>query len=260
MNKKIKKIHLMIQKSLGSKKSTESIQLASKKNYFTQARGWADDIYTAAVISRNRYQMAFFAAMGLAALSILALIILIPLQHSEFLLINHYPDGHVWVEPSHQQYVPSNPSQVESELIHYVVNRESFSESTYKEQYSLINLMSNNEVSQQYRDTQSPSNPQSPINVLRLDGLRTVHVESVIFIDSILKNKGKPPNEQTHTNLAEVNFTVSDQSKNSTLIKTHPFTALISWTYRGIPKDPDDRWRDWNGFTVTRYSLEQRNL
>ena len=250
----------MIQKSLGSKKSTESIQLASKKNYFTQARGWADDIYTAAVISRNRYQMAFFAAMGLAALSILALIILIPLQHSEFLLINHYPDGHVWVEPSHQQYVPSNPSQVESELIHYVVNRESFSESSYKEQYSLINLMSNNEVSQQYRDTQSPSNPQSRINVLRRDGLRTVHVESVIFIDSILKNKGKPPNEQTHTNLAEVNFTVSDQGKNSTLIKTHPFTALISWTYRGIPKDPDDRWRDWNGFTVTRYSLEQRNL
>lgn len=250
----------MIQKSLGSKKSTESIQLASKKNYFTQARGWADDIYTAAVISRNRYQMAFFAAMGLAALSVLALIILIPLQHSEFLLINHYPDGHVWVEPSHQQYAPSNPSQVESELIHYVVNRESFSESSYKEQYSLINLMSNNEVSQQYRDTQSPSNPQSPINVLRRDGLRAVHVESVIFIDSVLKNKGKPSNEQTHTNLAEVNFTVSDQSKNSTLIKTHALTALISWIYRGTPNDPSDRWRDWNGFTVTRYSLEQRNL
>lgn len=259
MNKKIRKFHLMIQKNLGSKKTTESMQ-ASKKNYFNQARSWADDIYTAAIISRNRYQMAFFSAMGLVALAIVALIALIPLQHSELLLVNHYPDGRVLVEPMHQPYSPSNPSQVESELIHYVVNRESFAESSYKEQYSLINLMSNHEVSQQYRDTQSPSNPQSPINVLRRDGLRTVHVESVIFIDSVLKNKGKPLNEQTHTNLAEVNFTVSDQSKNSTLIKTHPFTALISWTYRGIPKDPGDRWRNWNGFTVTRYSLEQRNL
>ena len=97
-------------------------------------------------------------------------------------------------------------------------------------------MLSNNDVSQQYRDTQSSGNPQSPINMLKRDGLRTVHVESVIFIDSVLK------------------------SKNSTLIKTHALTVLISWTYRGTPKDPGDRWRNWNGFTVTRYSVEQRNL
>ena len=63
MSKKIRKIYLMIQKSLGLKNPTESVQPASKENYFTQARSWADDIYTAAVISRNRYQMAFFSAM-----------------------------------------------------------------------------------------------------------------------------------------------------------------------------------------------------
>ena len=80
-----------IQERLGLKKSTESSQLASKQSYFTQARSWADDIYTAAIISRNRYQMAFFAAMGLATLAIAAIITLIPLQHIEPLLINHYP-------------------------------------------------------------------------------------------------------------------------------------------------------------------------
>ena len=227
MNGKIIKMYQTILERLGLKKSTESIPSVSKQNYFTQARSWADDIYTTTIISRNRYQMAFFAAMGLVALSMLALIVLIPLQHTELLLVNHYPDGRVLVEPIHQPYAPSNPSQVESELIHYVVNRESFAESS---------------------------------NVLKRDGLRTVHVESVIFIDSVLKNKGKPPSEQAHTNLAEVNFTVSDQSKNSTLIKTHALTVLISWTYRGTPKDPGDRWRNWNGFTVTRYSVEQRNL
>ena len=227
MNGKIIKMYQTILERLELKKSTESIPSVSKQNYFTQARSWADDIYTATIISRNRYQMAFFAAMGLVALSMLALIVLIPLQHTELLLVNHYPDGRVLVEPIHQAYAPSNPFQVESELIHYVVNRESFAESS---------------------------------NVLKRDGLRTVHVESVIFIDSVLKNKGKPPSEQAHTNLAEVNFTVSDQSKNSTLIKTHALTVLISWTYRGTPKDPGDRWRNWNGFTVTRYSVEQRNL
>lgn len=250
----------MIQEKLGLKKSTESMQSPSKQNYFTQARSWADDLYTAAIISRNRYQMAFFAAMGLVALSILALIVLIPLQRSELLLVNHYPDGRVLVEPIHQPYAPSNPSQVESELIHYVVNRESFAESSYKEQYSLINLMSNNDVAQQYRYAQSSNNPESPINILKRDGLRAVHVEWVTFIDSVLKNKGKPISQQTHTNLAEVIFTLNDEIKGSTLIKTHALKALISWTYRGTPKDPGDRWRNWNGFTVTRYSVEQRNL
>jgi type IV secretory pathway component VirB8 len=83
MNGKIIKMYQTIQERLGLKKSTESIPSASKQSYFTQARSWADDIYTATIISRNRYQMAFFAAMGLVALSILALIVLIPLQHTE---------------------------------------------------------------------------------------------------------------------------------------------------------------------------------
>ncbi|KAF5279907.1 hypothetical protein FQR65_LT15158 [Abscondita terminalis] len=233
-----------IQERLGLKKSTEFVQSASKQNYFTQARSWADDIYTAAIISRNRYQMAFFSAMGLATLAILAIIMLIPLQHIEPLLVNHYPSGHILVQPMHQPYAPSNSEQIESELVQYVINRESYADSSYDEQYSLINILSNNEVAKEYREIQSVQNPESPINRLGQTGLRS--------------DKDKLSNQQTRNRLATVNFTVTEQINGIKTIK--PYAVIMAWEYRTPSDDPGERWRNWDGFTVTRYSVEQRNV
>lgn len=238
----------------------DELPLVSKKNYFVAARSWSDDLYTAAIISRNRYKFAFFIAMGLATLLAIAVNGLIPLQHLAPLLVNHYQDGHVSVQPIYQPYAPTNQAQVESEIVRYVINRESFDSSSYDAQYSLVNLLSNNEIAKQYMYAQSIHNKQSPINLLGTNRFRSVHVESVIFLDSIIKNKGKLTSKQTHYNLAQVNFTVTDHFKDSVIKKTQPRTVLIAWTYRGAPSDPNDLWRNWNGFTVTRYTVEQRNV
>lgn len=234
--------------------------LASKKNYFDTARSWSDDLYTSVIISRNRYKFAFFVAMGLATLLAIAVNGLIPLQHIEPLLVNHYQDGRVFVQPIHQPYVPINQAQVESDIVRYVINRESFDSSSYDEQYSLVNLLSNNEIAKQYMDTQSINNKQSPINLLGANGFRAVRVENVIFLDSVLKNQDKLPSKKTHYNLAQVNFTVTDHFKDSAVKKIQAHTVLIAWTYCDVPSDPADLWRNWNGFTVTRYTLEQRNV
>lgn len=232
----------------------------AKKNYFVEARSWADDMYTSAIISRNRYKLAFFVAMGLAILLTIAVDGLIPMQHMEPLLVNHYQDGRVSVEPMKQPYAPTNQAQVQSEIVRYVINRESYDPSSYDTQYSLINLMSNREVAKQYIDAQSTGNKRSPINILGNNGFRSVHVDSIVFLDSELENKGKPKSQQTHHNLAQVNFTITNHFKDSARQKTTALTALVSWEYRGTPSDPNDMWRDWDGFTITRYTVEQRNI
>lgn len=267
MNKKIKQwIDTMIQfRTFFSKnftqKKVKKNQSISETAYFVEARSWADDLYTAAVISRNRYKMAFFIAMGLAILLTIAVNALIPLQHIEPFFVNHYPDGHISVQPpTHQKYAPTNEAQVKSEIVRYVVNRESFDATSYDNQYSLINLLSNNEVAREYIDIQSIHNEQSLINQLGKNGNRTVHVENVIFLDSALKNQGQPPSKQTHYDLAQVDFTITDQFSDSVLKKTQARTALIAWTYRDMPNDPGELWRNWNGFTATRYTVEQRNV
>lgn len=245
--------------------STATLNAASKtkKNapsYFVEAKSWADDLYTSAIISRNRYKYAFFIAMGLSVLLAIAIDGLIPLQHMEPLLINHYEDSRVSVLPIKQPTAPLNQAQVESDIVRYVINRESYDPSSYDTQYSLIHLLSNNEVAKEYRDVQSMNDPHSPINQLGDRGFRTVHVDSVIFLDSVIKNKHQPPSQQTHDNLAQINFTITDHFKHSAIQKTNAFTALIAWTYRGTPDDPEDRWRNWDGFTVTRYTVEQQNV
>ena len=53
-------------------------------NYFSQAKDWADDIYTAAIISRNRYKSAFYWAAGMASLLIITLMMLLPLHKFVF--------------------------------------------------------------------------------------------------------------------------------------------------------------------------------
>lgn len=255
-------------KTLSTEKLTPSTarlnkMLDDKKkqtHYFVEARSWADDLYTSAIISRNRYKYAFFIAMGFSVLLAIAMDGLIPLQHMEPLLINHYQDGRTSVLPMKQPYAPLNQAEVESDIVRYLINRESYDPSSYDTQYSLIHLLSDNEVSREYREVQSTSDPHSPINTLGDRGFRTVHVDNVIFLDSVLNNKNKPSSQQTHNNLAQIDFTITDHVNNSAIRKTKALTALMAWRYEGTPEDPEDRWRNWNGFTVTRYTVEQRNI
>ena len=242
------------------KPTTATLASLSKNNYFVEARSWADDMYTSAIISRNRYKLAFFVAMGLAILLSIAVDGLIPMQHMEPLLVNHYQDGRVLVQPMKQPYAPANQAQIQSEIVRYVVNRESYDPSSYDAQYSLINLMSNRQVARQYISAQSAKNKKSPINILGNHGWRSVHVDSVLFLDSTLKNHGKPKSQQTHHNLAQINFSITDHFKDSARQITKALTVLVSWEHRGTPSDPSDMWRDWDGFTITRYGVEQRNL
>lgn len=230
----------------------------SEQNYFTQAASWADDIYTAAISRANRYKIAFIIsliAVGLLALSIAAMM---PLEKTELVVVHQSDDGVVWVEPEKQTYAPTNRAQTESELVNYVINRESYSAYSFHAQYSLINVMSNDTIAKEYDEEQSAHNRDSPINTLTNKAEKIVHIDNVVFLDNINLNS-ENGNKISHQNLAQVNFTVIVKDTNGVIESTIPLTALISWTYRGIPKNPDIRWQNWNGFTVTHYSLQQRN-
>ncbi|MBU0455998.1 MAG: type IV secretion system protein [Pseudomonadota bacterium] len=225
--------------------------------YFECANSWADDLYTEAVVSRNRYQFAFFWISGLASLLVISLIVLLPLRRTELVIVHQFNDGTVWVEPGHQKAAPHNKQAVESEIVRYVVNRESFSVDSYNERYSLITLLSSARVAQEYAEQQAIQNKQSPINRLGRHTVRKVQVDNVVFLD----NEGfQKDAHQVHHNLVQVDFRITDHNTQTGQSKTKSMTALISWVHRGTPKNPEDKWRNWDGFVVTRYETEQRNV
>ena len=221
----------------------------SVDNYFQSAREWADDVYLEAVASRNRYRFACLGSFLIIALLLLGFIFLLPLQHTQLVILHHMDDGTTWAELLKQKNIVPNKMQSESDIVRYVINRESYSAAAYGHHYSLVNLLSNKKVAQEYQRAQSVANPKSPINHFKRRITRKTHVENVIF----LKNSA-------HGNLAQVNFIITDHDHLTGRHKRRSLLALISWKYRGKPKDPESRWKNWDGFTVIHYAVQQRNL
>ncbi len=236
-----------------------STQTDDGNAYFVRAKSWADDIYTETIAARNRYRFALLWSIGLISCLLVIIIILIPLEHTVLIVVHRSDSGAVWVEPLRQSYAPKNQAEIESEIVRYVVNRESYSASSYDEQYSLVNLLSSSDVAKQYVQGQSLSNKDSDVNRFGNRGTRTVHIENIIFLDNKVLNRSGRKNVKHH-NLAQVDFTITDHDKLTEKTTERPFVALISWFYHGTPRDPESKWRNWSGFTVMRYTVEQRNV
>ena len=233
-----------------------------KKNtmndYFKEAKSWADDNFSRVQQSRNRYQLAFLLAMGLSIAAISAVAVLVNYQTLVPIMVHHYDNGITTVEPLNQINAPINKAQVESDIVRYITNREAYDLSSYRAQFDLINLLSNHSVSSEYVQEQDKSNKDAPINVLGTSASRLVHIYSINFLDSALFNEKDIATN--HNNLAEVVFTLTDVEKSGGKPKEQQFSALIAWNYVTPSNSPMERWHNWDGFQVIRYTKNVRNV
>lgn len=225
-------------------------------HYFKQARSWADDQFGRLEQSKNRYQAAFLSAMGL---NVAALIVISMLAHYQTLvpmLVHHYDNGVTTIEPISNQQTPINHTQIESDIVRYIELRESYDTSSYRAQFELVNLLSNNTVAKEYLTEHEASNAASPIHTLANHGKREVHIYSINFLDSLLANERDI--HKDHHALAEVVFSLMDTDKSTGKSTTTHFNAMISWRYGNPSDSPEIRWKNWDGFEVIRYSKQPR--
>lgn len=248
-------------KTINTNKSQEASPSdeSDNNNYFQLARSWTDDYHTIITASRNRYRVAFLSAMGLCALLTISVITLSNTHEYIPLLVHHYKNGAVAVDQAKNKYLPESQAEVESELVRYLVNRESYDPASFSEQYKLVTLMSDAEVTQTYHHEQNSSDKKSFIATFGNRVVRSVKIQDVNFLDKLILNDEKK-HESNHKNLAEINFVVTDKDVKSGVEKSTPYVAILSWTHTGIPNDPEARWLNWNGFTVTNFQRNQRTL
>jgi len=204
--------------------------------------------------------LSLFVLLPLVVLLLLCVLTLTPLQHLEPIIVHHYENGLVSVTAERNKKLVINAGQIESDLVRYVINRESYSPAAYPTQYSLTNLLSDSGISAQYRRIQSSNNKNAPINLLGKRILRTVHIESVLFLNNASDSLSKKEQLGSQHNLAQVSFSIIDRNKATGAKQKTPLIVLISWRYRGRPKNPNEAWRNWSGFTVTHYDVQQRNV
>ena len=224
--------------------------------YFQKARSWTDDVYTHTLVSRNRYQLAFLVAMGFASLLLIMLALVVLNQHVSMVVVHRNESGFTYITLEDQKHVPEiTRKEIEADIVRYVVARESYHPATYQEQSSLVSLLGDASVNSGYELNQGKSNLNAPVHLLKNTGYREVRVKSILFLDNI--NETNPETHERHKNLAQVNFVMSDHLFSTSNHIDTPYTALISWDYRGAPSNPEKMWKNWSGFTVTAYQLSQ---
>ena len=232
-------------------------QKVIEKGYFETARSWRNDLQASTETSRNRWRMGVLMMTGFCVLLIVWVSFLIPAQKLQAFLVHHYEDGVVTVEPMKNPTHVENWMETQSNLVKYVVNRESYSASDYPVLFKQVTALSSAAVSADYLKEQSPENQQSVVNQLGKKGIRRVRVETVLSIDSENKNRPKA-HIKNHKNLAQIMFSVKTVTSSGEY--TTPYTALIAWDYESPSKNPAERWQNWDGFNVTSYTLQQRNI
>lgn len=235
----------------------KSYEEQNNENYFQLATSWADDYYARMVTSRHRYQIAFLAAMGLCGLLTISVMMLSNTHEYIPLLIHHYDSGAVSVSPASQKGAPKNQAEIESDLVRYIISRESYDPASFDQQYQVVTLLSDSSVARTYQAQQNADDDQAFIHRFGNKFVRSVNVEEVSFLDNEDLNS-KENHQMNHRNLAEVHFMVTDKNMSSGKETKTPFVAIVAWEYGGIPNDPEVRWMNWNGFTVTSYQRNQR--
>ena len=229
-----------------------------KTDYFSKAASWADDTFGALEQSRNRYQLAFVLAMGVNVVALMAVCALANMQTLVPMMVHHYDHGVTTVEPLTHTNAPLNKAQIESDLAHYLTHRESYDISSYRTQFDLVSLLSSETVATEYAREQDRNVKDSPIQTLGATHMRDVHIYSINFLDNVSKNADV--GEKNHQNLAEIVFSLTDTDKASGLKAERHYNALVSWTYATPSTNPDVRWKNWDGFLVTRYTRQLRNV
>lgn len=230
------------------------------KDYFHRACSWADDRFGLMEASRSRYQLAFLISMSAVIFLSIVLVMMLPLKSVQTVAVHHYDNGVTTVEAQSQKVQASSRAQIESDLVRYVINRESYDVSSYRTQFELVTLLSANDVAREFESQQASRNLMAPINQLGTKVTRSVHVYSINFIDDTELNARERKTKQQHHHLAEVVFSVKDHDKSSLRDTEQQFSALVSWQYVKPSNSIEERWQNFNGFEVTRYTVAQRNL
>lgn len=228
----------------------------SPKTYFEKATEWATDRY--GLLENRLYQCkcALTVSGGLNCLLVIAVMMLASNQKLIPMLVHHYPNGVVTIDAMDKNKAPVNKAQIQSDISRFIVARESYDISSYHSQFELMALLANSDVADEYEKEQSHHNSDSPINRLGDTGSRKVHIYSIDFLDKeALNTKG----DKRHKNLAQVVFSVQEHDRLSRKSNQVHYSAVVSWRYLKPSDNPQERWLNFDGFQVTRYTKSVRN-
>ena len=210
------------------------------EDYFTGAETWDQEIFANISLSRDRAWMIAYAALGLAALSGLSLVLLLPLKtFAPYVVTVDKSSGYVEVTKGlYDGKITVDDAVTEANLYRYVTTRESYNPAVLRENYAQVALMSTGTALAEYQHVWDGANPDNPSVRFGRKAAVTIEIKSVSFLG-----------EST----ASVRFRRALHADNQ--IKYSDWNAVITFQYVNAPMRMEDRFLNPLGFQVTSYRL-----
>ena len=215
----------------------------SRDAYYAEGASWAADVHGALRASRRIAWWVAGCACAVAGLEALALAALTPLKTVEPYAISvDRQTGYVeTVRPLAPGAMSQDTAVAQSNLVQYVLARETFDATDLREAYRKVTLWSAGDARDQYIRLMRKTTPESPLNLNGPHTLVSVSVESVSLL--------------TPTT-ALVRFQTTRQDPGGSVGEVRPWVAAITFRYSNAAMSMGDRFLDPLGFQVTRYRLD----
>lgn len=136
----------------------------------------------------------------------------------------------------------------------YINARESYNLSILRYNYNVVRVMSTVPVFTNFRRDVSPNIPTSAAAVLGTDGLRTVRIKSVAYIQnpSVPNNSDKTTPEK----IIQARVELRDTRENGQEVVDN-FVITVTFQYAQIELNEEERLINPLGFTVTHYQVQR---
>ena len=226
------------------------------KNYLNQASGWYYERYLMQkLMAKWSYYACIILSIACVALVILVACLL-PLQKVIPLpiVVNEQNQVVKTINPK-SDYVPINEAMVQNDIVRFIRNRESYNAKLLNYQIRNIAYTSTRDIFLDYQKILSSQNKESLVNTLGAEGTIDVKIHDVVFLET----KDKPTYfKYIQSNIVQVDF--STVTKNNMQDIKENWVAILSFDYKGIPTDEVTAWENWNGFVVTSYRVNKREV
>lgn len=238
-------------------------KITGKATYFDAAQTWADEQYHYYRLWSTRWQCAFWASIVAVVLLACAIMVMMPLKSWEPIVVQqNLQTGEIFVKPADVANLMKDKIEIESDLVRYVIARETYYPTDEGARYRQVQFMSSPAVFKPYQEAHRLNNNESFDNRFGESGSRIVAVEDVIFLDAT--DPRKVPSKRAASRglqappIARIDFTTTEN--DGATVKKNYWVATVKFDYVGTPNTKEAAWANWGGFTVTSYRVDQRNV
>lgn len=139
-------------------------------------------------------------------------------------------------------------------IAQYVSAREGYNISTLRYNYNVVRVMSSVPVFQVFRRDVNPAVPTSPSAILGEEGMRSVRIKSLAYIQNPPIPNAKA--ETTPAKIIQARIELRDTRDNGQDIIEH-FVVTVTFEYAQLELNEQERLINPLGFTVTQYQIQR---